>query len=151
MAISFPFAQPSGCTCFAHGSLRATTELQESQMPVVERDVVLPVTRERAWELITEPAELEEWLAEAVEFEAEEGAPLHVTFADGGEREGVVETVEREERVVFRWGDSRVEWRLDDAPGGVRFTVIEHRFAADGIVWGPRLGALAETSALSLA
>ncbi|MEA2282930.1 MAG: hypothetical protein QOK21_3537, partial [Solirubrobacteraceae bacterium] len=25
-------------------------------MPVIERDVVLPVTRERAWELITEPA-----------------------------------------------------------------------------------------------
>ena len=29
-------------------------------MPVVNREVVLPVDRERAWELITEPAELEE-------------------------------------------------------------------------------------------
>jgi uncharacterized protein YndB with AHSA1/START domain len=120
-------------------------------MTVVERDVVLPVTRERAWELITEPAELEEWLGDDVDFEAEEGAPLHVTFEDGGEREGVVEEVEPEERVVFRWGDSRVEWRLDDAPGGVRFTVTEHRFAADSMVWGPRLCALAEASALSLA
>ena len=27
-------------------------------MPVVNREVVLPVDRERAWELITEPAEL---------------------------------------------------------------------------------------------
>ena len=33
-------------------------------MPVVNREVVLPVDRERAWELITEPAELEEWLGE---------------------------------------------------------------------------------------
>jgi uncharacterized protein YndB with AHSA1/START domain len=117
-------------------------------VPVVERDIVLPVTRERAWELITEPGELEGWLADDVDFEAEEGAPLRVTFEDGGEREGVVEAVEPEERVVFRWGDSRVEWRLDDVPGGTRFTVVEHRFADDGVAWGPRLSALASTGAL---
>ena len=117
-------------------------------MPVVERDIVLPVTRERAWELITEPGELEGWLADDVDFEAEEGAPLRVTFEDGGEREGVVEAVEPEVRVVLRWGDSRVEWRLDDVPGGTRFTVVEHRFADDGVVWGPRLSALASTGAL---
>jgi uncharacterized protein YndB with AHSA1/START domain len=128
----------------------ATVELQEPPhaMSVVEREVVLPVPRERAWELITEPAELEEWLADEVEFEAEEGAPLRVAFDDGGEREGVVEAVEPEERVVFRWGDSRVEWRLDDAPGGTRFTVTEHRFADDGVVWGPKLSALAAASML---
>ena len=116
-------------------------------MPVVERDVVLPVTRERAWELITEPAELEEWLAEDVDFEAEEGAPLRVTFEDGGARDGVVEAVEPEERVVFRWGDSRVEWLLEDHPAGTRFLVTEHRFAADTITWGPRLLALSAASA----
>ena len=75
-------------------------------MPVVNREVVLPVDRERAWELITEPAELEEWLGDDVEFEAEEDAPLRV-----GDREGVVEEVADSERIVFRWGDSRVEWR----------------------------------------
>ena len=58
-------------------------------MTVVNREVVLPVPRERAWELVTEPRELETWLAEEVEFEPEEGAPLRVTFEDGGEREGV--------------------------------------------------------------
>jgi uncharacterized protein YndB with AHSA1/START domain len=126
----------------------ATTKLQERAMPVIERDVVLPVPRERAWELITEPAELEEWLADEVDFEAEEGAPLRVTFEDGGEREGVVEEVDERRRVVFRWGDSRVEWRLDDAPGGTRFTVVEHRFAEDGLVWGPRLAAAATASML---
>lgn len=116
-------------------------------MPVIERDVVLPVTRERAWELITEPAELEEWLAEDVDFEAEEGAPLRVAF-DGGERAGVVEAVDPQERVVFRWGDSRVEWRLDEVPGGTRFTVTEHRLVDDDLVWGPQLSALAALSAL---
>ena len=82
-------------------------------MPVVNREVVLPVDRERAWELITEPSELEEWLGDDVEFEAEEDAPLRV-----GDREGVVEEVVDTERIVFRWGDSRVEWALSDHPGG---------------------------------
>jgi uncharacterized protein YndB with AHSA1/START domain len=116
-------------------------------VPVVERDVVLPVTRERAWELITEPAELEGWLADEVDFEAEEGAPLRVGWDDGDVRDGVVEAVEPEERVVFRWGDSRVEWRLDDHPDGIRFTVTEHRIADDARVWGPRLRALARVGA----
>jgi uncharacterized protein YndB with AHSA1/START domain len=112
-------------------------------MSCVTREVVLPVPRERAWELITEPAELEEWLADDVEFEAEVGAPLR---AD--ERDGVVEQVEDEERIVFRWGESRVEWRLEDHPVGTRFVVTEHRFADDTFVWGPRMSALATVAAL---
>ena len=91
-------------------------------MSCVTREIVLPVPRERAWELVTEEDELREWLADDVEFEAEEGAPLH---AD--DRDGVVELVDAEERIVFTWGDTRVEWRLDDHPGGTRFTVTEHR------------------------
>ena len=115
-------------------------------MPVVNREVVLPCDRERAWELITEPAELEEWLGEEVEFEAVENAPLRVD-----DREGVVEEVREGERIVFRWGDSRVEWRLEDAVSGTRFLVTEHRFARDAVTWGPKLMALSASAALCLA
>ena len=112
-------------------------------MPVVNREVVLPCDRERAWELITDPAELEGWLADDVEFEAVEDAPLRIE-----DREGVVEHVTEGERIVFRWGDSRVEWILEDHPAGTRFLVTEHRFEADAITWGPRLMALSAASAL---
>jgi uncharacterized protein YndB with AHSA1/START domain len=122
---------------------RATKELL---MPVVNRDVVLPCDRERAWELITEPAELEEWLGEDVDFEAVENAPLRVD-----DREGVVEEVTEGERIVFRWGDSRVEWRLEDAVSGTRFLVTEHRFSRDAVTWGPKLMALSASAALCLA
>ena len=116
-------------------------------MPVVNREVLLPVDRERAWELITEPSELEGWLADEVDFEPEEDAPLRVV--DGGEtREGIVEEVTEGERIVFRWGDSRVEWALEDAPGGTRFVVTEHRYAADTVTWGPKLMALSSASLL---
>ena len=115
-------------------------------MPVVNREVVLPVPRERAWELITEPSELEGWLGDEVEFEAAEDAPLRVD-----DREGVVEEVTEHERIVFRWGDSRVEWKLEDAISGTRFVVTEHRFASDAITWGPKLMALSAASSLCLA
>jgi uncharacterized protein YndB with AHSA1/START domain len=116
--------------------------LQEVAVPVVNREVVLPVPRERAWELVTEPEEMETWLADDVEFEPEEGAPLRID-----EREGVVEHVTEAERIVFTWGDSMVEWVLDDHPDGTRFTVTEHRFADDGVVWGPAMSALGSVAA----
>jgi uncharacterized protein YndB with AHSA1/START domain len=140
--------QPFGCAYGAMVPCRATAELQEPTVTVINREVVLPVPRERAWELITEPSELEGWLGDEVEFEPEEDAPLRVTER-GQTREGVVEEVSEFERIVFRWGDSRVEWILEDAvTGGTRFLVTEHRYAADTITWGPKLMALSAASML---
>ena len=126
-------------------------ELQEAaSLSTVRREIVLPVERDRAWELLTEPAELREWLADEVELEPEEGAPLRAVWWDSGaEREGVVEEVEERRRLRFRWDDgetgvpSRVEWTLDDAPGGTR-VVVEERAARpargrrDPLHWRPR-------------
>ena len=72
---------------------------------MVEKEIVLPVERERAWELMTE--EPEEWLADEVELEPEPGAPLRATWDDGEERTGVVEEVEPGRRLRFRWDDDR--------------------------------------------
>ena len=112
-------------------------------MSCVTREIVLPVPRERAWELVTEEDELREWLADEVEFEAEEGAPLR--FDD---REGVVERVEPGELIEFTWEGSRVLWQLEDHDQGTRFVVTEERYDT---VWGPKLAALASACALCLA
>src|ERR687897_1074323 len=96
---------------------------------VVEKEIVLPVERERAWELMTE--EPEQWLADEVELEPEPGAPLRATWDDGEERTGVVKEVEPGRRLRFRWDDdrtgipSRVEWLLDEVPGGTRGRGVE--------------------------
>ena len=134
-------------------------------MSTVRREIVLPVERERAWALLTEPGELCEWLADDVELEAEEGAPLRVAWATGEAREGVVEEVEERRRLRFRWDDgatgvpSRVEWTLDDAPGGTRVVVEERplvplEVAGIPIHWRPRatmVMALARAAALAYA
>ena len=80
-------------------------------MPAVRREIVLPVPRERAWELLTDAAELSEWLADEVELEAEAAAPLR-----DEEREGVVE--DRRARRVAALPVARARgstWRLEDA------------------------------------
>src|SRR3982751_5427219 len=98
---------------------------------VVRREIVLPVPRERAGALLTERRELEEWLADEVELEPAPGAPVWAAWHGGGAREGVVEEVEDERRLRFRWDDdatgipSRVEWTLDDDPRGTRVVVVE--------------------------
>ena len=134
-------------------------------MPAVTREIVLPVERERAWELLTEPAELEEWLADEVELEPEEGAPLHVRWEGGEARDGVVEEVEEHRLLRFRWDDdatgipSRVEWTLDDHPDGTRVVVVERplvplEVAGVPLHWRPRATgttALARAAALAYA
>ena len=109
-------------------------------MSCVTREIILHVPRERAWELVTEEDELREWLADEVEFEAEEGAPLR--FDD---REGVVERVEPGELIEFSWEGSRVLWQLEDHDRGTRFVVTEERYDT---VWGPKLSALASAAML---
>jgi len=118
-------------------------------LSTVRREIVLPVERERAWALLTEPRELQEWLADDVELEPEEGAPLRVAWSGGEQRAGVIEKVEERRRLRFRWDDdatgvpSRVEWTLDDAPGGTRVVVEERplvplELRAVPISWRPR-------------
>ena len=119
-------------------------------MPAVRREVVLPVDPDRAWELITDPAELEGWLAEEVELDPEEGGTVRVEWEDGDSREGIVQEVEEGRRLVFVWGEepSRVSWTLDPVPGGTRFVVVERSLAP---VVGPRMAALSAHASLCLA
>jgi uncharacterized protein YndB with AHSA1/START domain len=77
---------------------------------MVARDIVLPVDPEEAWEALTDPELLEQWL--------------------GGEREAVLEEAEPGERLVFWWWEegepgSRVELRLVPVEGGTRVSVTE--------------------------
>jgi uncharacterized protein YndB with AHSA1/START domain len=132
-------------------------------LSTIRREIVLPVERRRAWELLTESAELREWLADDVELDAEEGAPLRVAWAGGEAREGVVEEVEEQRRLRFRWDDdatgipSRVEWTLEDAPGGTRVVVEERPLVPlelRATAWRPRAvatTALARAAALAYA
>jgi uncharacterized protein YndB with AHSA1/START domain len=130
-------------------------ELHE-ELGAVRREIVLPVDRERAWELVRE---LDRWLADEADFELEPGAEGTVAFDDGTRRHTVVEEVEPARRAVLCWWShdadrSLVELTLDDVDEGTRVTVVElpvRTLRAVGIsiaagarsVSGPQLAAVA--------
>lgn len=74
---------------------------------MVAREIVLPVDRDTAWELLTDEDARREWLG------------------GDADRETVVEDAEPGERLAFWWDDARVEVLLTDAVGGTRISVFE--------------------------
>src|SRR5918992_2763548 len=109
----------------------------------VSRDIVLPVDRDAAWEVLCDP---EAWLAEHADLELVPGAEGTLD-----ERRAIVEEVAPGERLAFWWGDAdalltRVELTLDDAIGGTRVTVVE-----SGPATGPVALALPRMEARPLA
>ena len=92
----------------------------------VTRTVVLPVTRDEAWEALTEPERLREWFANDVELDVRPGGEGMFRWDNGESRRAVVDEVAEGERLVLHWeDDSRVELELDDAPAGTRVLVRE--------------------------
>ena len=126
------------------------------ELGAVRREVVLPVGRDRAWELVTE---LEGWLADEADLELEPGAEGSVAFADGTRRHAAVEEVDPGRRLVLCWWThdsdrALVELTLDDVAEGTRLTVVElpvqtlravGTAIAGGVpgAGGPRMAALA--------
>lgn len=92
----------------------------------IEREIVLPVPREEAWEAVTEPERLEEWFANDVELDVTPGGRGVFEWENGEVRHAVVEAVDELERLVLRWDDrGTVELELADDPGGTRVHVRE--------------------------
>ncbi|MFN8222689.1 MAG: SRPBCC domain-containing protein [Gaiellales bacterium] len=92
----------------------------------IEREIVVPATREEAWSALTDPDELREWYANDVELEPEPGGEVAFRWESGEERHGVVEEIEELERVVLRFDDDGVvELRLEDVDGGTLVHVRE--------------------------
>jgi uncharacterized protein YndB with AHSA1/START domain len=92
----------------------------------VEREIVLPATREDVWEALTDEERLREWFANDVELDPTPGGVGVFRWDNGEERRAAVEDVEHEERIVLRFeDDGRVELRLEDAPDGTRVLVRE--------------------------
>ena len=109
----------------------------------VTRDIVLPVDREDAWEVVSDPAA---WLVREADLELVPGAEGTLD-----ERRAIVEEVSPGERLAFWWGEdgallTRVELTLDDVRGGTRVTVVE-----SGPATGPVARALGHMGAFALA
>lgn len=119
-----------------------------SEDTAVRRETILTVDRDTAWQALCDAEGLETWLADEVALEVRPGAEGTVRFADGEEREALVEEVVEGRRLALRWAEpggeeSIVELTLDDVPEGTRLVVVELPVAVlAGVpdsVWGPQM------------
>jgi uncharacterized protein YndB with AHSA1/START domain len=101
-------------------------------MDPVERLVTLPTDAERAWTLVSHPAELGRWLGAEVDLEPVPGAAGLVVDLDGTTRRLVVERVDHGRRLSWSWWTdddptavSHVEISLEPAEGGTAVRVVE--------------------------
>src|SRR3546814_9833725 len=89
-------------------------------MDRIERSVTLPTGTEEAWDLLTRPDDLGQWLGGEVSFDAVPGSIGELVETDGGRRRVAVDDVELGARITWRW------WH-DDAPesaSGVEITLV---------------------------
>ena len=109
----------------------------------IERQLVIPVARQRVWEAITAPDQIAKWFVDSTTLRLEEGAPFVFQWDGYGERRGRVETIDPPNRFAYRWiptdetdhsipfdevPSTLVEFSLDDTPDGTRVTVTESGF-----------------------
>jgi uncharacterized protein YndB with AHSA1/START domain len=107
----------------------------------IERVVTLPVSQERAWRAITDPAEISKW------FEGCEMTELRVGagFVMGGDARCRIEAVEPPRRFAYSWhpgGEqdqetplaeqplTLVEFTLEEIADGTKLTVVETGFTS---------------------
>jgi uncharacterized protein YndB with AHSA1/START domain len=94
----------------------------------VERTILLPASPADVWEALLDEEQLATWFGD-LEIDPQFGGAVTFTENDGSQRRGIVETIEPEHRLAFRWwgeGDgSRVELVVEEESEGTRLTVVE--------------------------
>ena len=111
---------------------RGKAARQTVEIHSVERELLLPGEPDEAWEAVADPERLGEWLGGEVEMDPVPGGEFRIRFHDGDKRSGFVEEFEPDaHRFAFWWRQpddeisTRVEIRLDEAPGGTLIRVVE--------------------------
>jgi len=116
-------------------------------MATVEREITIEAPPAEVWPAVTHSDRVSEWFGAQVELDPRPGGHGVFRWSDGTERRAVVEQVEPEHKLSFRWlpfqrtaeGDlepipsTRVEITLDEVPEGTRVRVVEQPAFAPGM------------------
>ena len=103
----------------------------------VQREVVLPASRDEVWDAITRPERLGDWFGGEIEIEAVPRGRVSNRAPDGTLRTGFVLSADRPFRLTFWWctqgvgepdDGTQVEFVLLEHPEGTALTVTESPF-----------------------
>lgn len=88
---------------------------------------------ERLWQAITDPAELGSWMGGAATVDLRVGGRYEIDFAgEDGVLDGILVRVEDARRLGYVWGWSYVEWFIEPAADGCRYTFVQNGLADRG-------------------
>ena len=108
-------------------------------MRAVEREITIAAPPAEVWPALTRSDEVSSWFGADVQIDVRPGGRGVFRWTDGTERDAVVEAIEPERRLAFRWlpfqrtpagepvpvPSTRVEITLDPVPEGTRVRVVE--------------------------
>jgi uncharacterized protein YndB with AHSA1/START domain len=103
--------------------------MESGGMESVTREVVVDAPPEEVWEAVSTADRLSDWFGDGVTGDIAAGEVVRV----GTDRRLLVERVEPQRRLVFRWlsdPPSRVEIEIDEVADGSRVRVVERRIEA---------------------
>ncbi len=72
-----------------------------------------PQGLERVWQAISNADEISNWLKFPTQLEPRVGGKIHIEFSAEGSLEGIVCEFEHPHLLIYTWGDSLVNWKLD--------------------------------------
>ncbi|MFZ0519060.1 MAG: SRPBCC domain-containing protein [Acidobacteriaceae bacterium] len=76
-------------------------------------DRAYPQSLERVWSAISSPEEISTWMKFPTELEPRVGGKIHIAFSAEGSLEGIVCNFESPSLLIYTWGDSLVNWKLE--------------------------------------
>ena len=108
-------------------------------MGAIEREITVPATPSEVWPAVTHSDEISAWFGAEAEIHAQPGGRGTFRWPDGRSHHILVEEVEPECRLAFRWlpfertaageirpvPSTRVEITLDEVADGTRVRVVE--------------------------
>ncbi len=72
-----------------------------------------PQSLERVWNAISNAEEITAWMKFPTQLEPRVGGEIHIAFAAEGSLEGIVCNFEPPHLLIYTWGDSLVNWKLE--------------------------------------
>lgn len=72
-----------------------------------------PQSLERVWQAISNAEEITAWMKFPTQLEPRVGGKIHIAFSAEGSLEGIVCEFEPPHLLIYTWGDSLVNWKLE--------------------------------------
>lgn len=102
-------------------------------------EIEAPVSAERAWHAVTDPAEVAEWFADVTPADGR-NSPYRIDFGDGSAVEGRIRALEPGRKLAYTWTwtddedspTTLVTWDVETIDGGARIRLTHDGWSEAG-------------------